>query len=258
MTTKIQYGKEILTYTGEEFYTTPKGAKTMLEKFGIAIIPNVLTPEECKKMNEGMWKTAEHLTSKMEIPLERSEPSTHFSVAKLFPKDGGLFQHFGWAHAQYVWDVRSNPKVMETYEEIFNTKDLLVSFDGINCGLGPLIEDPKITNAQKGMFEGKHNLHCEQRYSMNDFELVQSWITANPIKAGDGTLRVIQGSHKFHAEFRKVFEDQIPNKNTNWHVLSEDQIQWLKDRGRDVKFFDTIRDISSFTKVRFHKVSSKY
>ena len=67
---------------------------------------------------------------------------------------------------------------------------------------------------------------------MNDFELVQSWITANPIKAGDGTLRVIQGSHKFHAEFRKVFEDQIPNKNTNWHVLSEDQIQWLKDRGR--------------------------
>ena len=43
-------------------------------------------------------------------------------------------------NAQYVWDIRSNPKVIETYEEIFGTKDLLVSFDGINCGLGPLIK----------------------------------------------------------------------------------------------------------------------
>ena len=52
MTTQITYLKETLTYGGEEFYTTPKGAKAMLEKFGIAIIPNVLTLEECKKMNE--------------------------------------------------------------------------------------------------------------------------------------------------------------------------------------------------------------
>ena len=165
MTTEVKYQDQTLTYAGEEFFTTPDGIKEMIEKKGVAILPKVLNEQECKNMNDGMWNTAEFLTSKMEIPLKRFDPSTYFSVAKLFPKDGGLFQHFGWGHAQYVWDVRSNPKISEGYERLFGTQDLLVSFDGINCGLGPLIEDPKISKAQKGCFEGKHNLHCEQRYS---------------------------------------------------------------------------------------------
>ena len=55
---KIELNGETLTYAGEQFHTTPKEAKETLEKYGIAIIPNRLTPEECKQMNEGMWKTA--------------------------------------------------------------------------------------------------------------------------------------------------------------------------------------------------------
>ena len=130
-----------------------------------------------------------------------------------------------------MWDTRSNEKVIETYGHIFGTKDLLVSFDGINCGVGPLIEDPKYTKAQIGLFSGGHNLHCEQRFVMNDFELVQSWVNANPIKVGDGTLRVIQGSHKHHAEFREAFKDEIADVEVNWHILTDKQIEWLKQRG---------------------------
>ena len=227
-----------LTYAGEEFYTTSEGIRATLEKYGIAIIPNVLTEEECSKMNEGMWSTAEHVTSKMEVPVKRSDPSTYASLFELKPKDGaGLFHDFGWNHAQYVWDIRSNDKVFETYRNIFGTKDLLVSIDGVNCGLGPLIEDPKYKREEIGLFTGKHLLHCEQRYNMNDFELVQSWITANPVKVGDGTLRVIQGSHKLHKEFKDAFSESGIGMGIsyNWHVLHEKQIQWLKDRGcRDI------------------------
>ena len=179
--TEIKYGEETLTFAGEEFYTSPKGAKAMLEKYGLAIIPDRLTPEECQQMNEGMWNTAEYLTSKLSKPLKRSDPSTYYSVINLLPKDGGLFQKYGWGHAQYVWDVRSHPKVAEVFEEVYGTKELLVSFDGINCGLGPVINDPKILPEQKGMYQGKHNLHCEQRFIMNDFEQLQTWVTANPI-----------------------------------------------------------------------------
>ena len=77
-------------------------------------------------------------------------------------------------------------------------------------------------------------LHCEQRYSMNDFEMVQSWVTANAIKVGDGTLRVIVGSHKLHAEFRNAFRTGKVNSR-NWHSLTEHQIDWLIKRGcRDI------------------------
>ena len=86
MVTEVKYENQTLTYAGEEFYTTPQGARAMLKKYGLAIIPSILTEEECRKMNEGMWSTAEYLTSKMEMPVNRSDPSTYFSLVKLFPK----------------------------------------------------------------------------------------------------------------------------------------------------------------------------
>ena len=73
-------------------------------------------------------------------------------------------------------------------------------------------------------------MHCDQRFNKNDFECVQSWITANAVNVGDGTLRILQGSHLLHGEFRKVFQDVLP-LNDDWHVLTQEQIQWYKDKG---------------------------
>ena len=82
-TVKVDYeGEETLTYAGEEFHTTACGAKAMLDKFGIAIIPNVLTPEECSQMNDGMWSTAEHLSSKLDLPV-RNGPALGVRAQKL-------------------------------------------------------------------------------------------------------------------------------------------------------------------------------
>ena len=85
---QFDYGEETLTYAGEEFHTTAPGVRAMLDKFGVAVIPNVLTAEECSQMNEGMWSTAEHLTSRLEVPLKRSDPATYGSLLQLKPKAG--------------------------------------------------------------------------------------------------------------------------------------------------------------------------
>ena len=66
---KIIFKGEKLNYAGKQFYTTPKDVKALLEQKGIAIIPNVLDENECHQMNEGMWKTAEYLTSKLDNPF---------------------------------------------------------------------------------------------------------------------------------------------------------------------------------------------
>ena len=186
--TEIKVDYEILKYTGEQFHTVPKNAKAFLEKQGIAIIPNVLDENECLQMNEGMWQTVEYLTSKLKKPLVRSDTNTYDSLSLLEDESPGLIWNWGWGHAQYVWDVRSHNKVGEVFENIYNTNDLLVSFDAINCNLGALMPDQKFTYKA-----GKNNLHCDQRFSKNDFECVQSWITANAVNVGDGTLRILQG-----------------------------------------------------------------
>ena len=49
---EVRYGDQVLTYTGEEFYTTVDGVKATLDKYGIAIIPGVLSEEECRQMDD--------------------------------------------------------------------------------------------------------------------------------------------------------------------------------------------------------------
>ena len=114
--------------------------------------------------------------------------------------------------------MRCNPKVVAVFEHIFDTEDPLVSFDEVNCGLGPLLTDnlPQDTH-QKGLYQGKKNLHCDQRFTMN------------PTVPGDGTLRINEGSHLLHGEFSEAF--QFPGKDSDWHVLTEEQIEWYKSRG---------------------------
>jgi len=223
----IKVNKEVLTYSSENYLANDeKDAKQKLDQYGVAVIPNRLTEEECERMNDGMWSTAEYLTKDLSRPVQRSEKDTCRSLFALQPKAGGLFQCWGWGHAQYVWDVRSNPKVASVFEHIFDTPNMLVSLNGVNCGLGPLIPNNK---HHMGLYKGKKNFHCDQRFSASNFQCIQSWVTANPTRAGEGTLRVLEGSHKLHEKFSKTFG--LQGQTQDWHVLTEDQVQWYQDQG---------------------------
>lgn len=204
-----------------------------LQERGVAVLPGVLNYAECQAMNEGMWNTIEHLTSRLRHPVKRSDPKTYHSLLELQPLHGGLFQHFGFGHAQYVWDVRQNPNVAQAFGHIYqcDTQDLLVSFDGVNASLGAIARTPRGSNNNKRYepFQGKSNLHLDQRLSDSRFLCVQSWVTANDIEAGDATLRFLSGSHKLHQEFAQAFS--LTDQTSDWFVLQQEHIQWYKDRG---------------------------
>ena len=43
-------------------------------------------------------------------------------------RSGGLYAHYSFAHAQWVWDVKSEPKIVGLFEKIWGTDELTVSF----------------------------------------------------------------------------------------------------------------------------------
>ena len=64
-TTIIEVAGETLTYCGEKYIAADeKEAKLLLEKLGVAVIPDRLTQQECEQMNDGMWSTVEHRGAK--------------------------------------------------------------------------------------------------------------------------------------------------------------------------------------------------
>lgn len=230
MNTKITTKGVTLTYGNEGLVGyNAKDVLRILKEKGVAIYRGVLNAEECEAMNDGMWDTAEHLTSGLVEPLERNKPETYKGIFDLGIKHGGLIQEFGWGHAQYVWDVRQNPKTAMVYREIYGEETpLLVSMDAVNVSLGLMMPKKK----QRGMFRGNNWLHIDQRISNSNFVCVQSWVTANKVGVEDATLRCYLNSHKLHQQFGKAFPD-IPKKerNVDWFKFKKEHLEWYLANG---------------------------
>ena len=185
-----------------------------LNKYGVAIIPNVLTYQECNTVLSEMWDFFEHITSNWQVPLNRNDKLTWKKFYDLYPMHSMLFQHFSIGHAQAVWNLRQNLKIIEPFAKYWNCnpEDLLVSFDGSSFSLPP--ED---TN--RG-WHRKNWMHTDQSYLRNGKECIQSWFTPLDVDEGDGTLAFYEGSHLLHEEFAKEFE--IKEKN-DWFQLKENE-----------------------------------
>ena len=199
---------------------------SIIQAKGVACLLGALTPDECTEMNSGMWDTLEYLTSNLKTPIERNDPYTYSSIFHLYPNHGGLIQYHRIGHADYVWKLRGNPKLSEAYTHIYNcnNKDLLVSFDGVNCSLGPVMNGKK-----RGMYQGNSWLHLDQQLSDSSERCIQSWVTANDIGVGDDTLVFLRGSHLLHDKFAKHFG--LKHEKKDWFRLTPEHELWYEQHG---------------------------
>lgn len=210
---------EFSKYVVNEHY----GVKEMIEKYGVAIVPNVLDEAECDRMVSGIWDYFEHITSKWTIPINRNDSKTWREIYKLYPNHSMLFQFFGIGHAQCVWDLRQNEKIVEIFAGIWECKkeDLLVSFDGLSFHMPP-------ETTRRGWNRNHSWLHTDQSYTRTGFECIQSWVTGLDVNEGDATLAFMEGSNRFHSEFSEHFG--VTDKK-DWYKLNEQQEAFYIERG---------------------------
>ena len=100
--------------------------KQTLTQDGIVIIPNLLDELECKNMYNGMWDCFEHLTQEWEIPIERSNPSTWKEFKHLKPNNWMMYQCWGISHAQHLWDIRSNKKIVNIWAGLLGLESRVI------------------------------------------------------------------------------------------------------------------------------------
>ena len=216
-----------LRYGNEGFIAkTPEEVQAIVAEKGAAILLDAITPEECNAFREGMLRSAEELTSLLETPFKRDDPSTFGSIFKLAPNHGGLFQHHNWGHIQEVWDLRQNPKLAASHAAFHGCKidDMLTSFDGVNFSAGALMPGRK-----RGQFRGNCWRHLDQRAGDSTKLCLQSWVTANPIGVGDATLRFMEGGHLYHREFAETFG--LTESTVDWTQLKPEHVAWFESKG---------------------------
>lgn len=209
-------------YEYDKYVIDIDNCKKTLNKYGVAIIPNVLTETECKKMVSGVWKFFEDITKNTNNEIKKKDKNTWRNMFNLFPMHSMLIQHWGVGHNQTSWDVRQNKKIVSVFSKLWDCKktDLLVSFDGLSFGLPHEV-------TKRGYYRDNNWYHTDQSFTRPDFECIQSWVTGLDVNAGDATLTFMEKSHKYHNEFREKFN--VTNK-ADWYKLKPEEEQFYIDK----------------------------
>ncbi|KAJ5693242.1 hypothetical protein N7462_002665 [Penicillium macrosclerotiorum] len=66
--------------------------------------------------------------------FDRRDPSSIHKDNLPVINEKGMCLQYTVAYEKFVWDVRSEPRVVESFEKVYNDKDLIVSFDAVNFG----------------------------------------------------------------------------------------------------------------------------
>jgi hypothetical protein len=216
-------------YEYKKYLCTKETLKETIDKYGVGILPPVLTKEELDAMNSGMWDYLETVTSNFEIPINRNDKKTWGEFFRLLPLHSMLMQHYQIGQAQYVWNLRQNPKIVDVFATLWKCtpEDLLVSFDGASF-------NPPPETIKRGWRGNVSWLHTDQSFQRNDFECVQSWITGFDVDDGDATLTFLEGSNVFHEDCMKEFNISRPD---DWYRLSPVEIDfYMKTKGCRQKY----------------------
>ena len=207
-------------YVYDKYVSTLDTLNDTLDKYGLAILPNILDDGEIKAMNDGIWDYLEYASSKLDVPINRTKPKTWKTYEEYFTEKSMLLQKFGVGQAQHLWNLRQNPKIIDVFTKIYETNELGVSFDGTSFGLPP--EKTKIKSPTSKWF------HTDQSYSRNDFEAIQSWVTGYDVCEGDATLSFLESSHKFHSIVKTHFkiDEDDDGYYEDFYELSKEKLNY--------------------------------
>lgn len=128
--------------------------------------------------------------------------------------------------------LRSEPGVLSAFEKIWNTNELLASFDGINYTL-PLPEGERLKPSTPWP-------HVDQSPHLLGLQCIQGILNFAPNGPQDGGLVVLAGSQNFNeAYFKSHSKEKNPAWGTvpdDWHGFSPEEVEWFKERGaKEVK-----------------------
>ena len=175
--------------------------KTSLEENGYAVVPNVLNEAEVEeiKASHKAWRD--------------SLPNHDIMHKKISPH--GIYKFHEVGHQRHAWLTRINPKVQSIFKYLWDTDDLVVSFDG-SCYIPK--EEKRIDKlwTHTDQAPGNKNLECYQGFVA---------LTSN-------TERTLIVYPKSHMHFKELYRDN--NSKTNWNLIKAADLEGLEKKALEI------------------------
>ena len=175
-----------------EFY------KNELQENGYTVIPNVYNDEEIQEYHNEFNKWMNSV---------ENLPELHDTI-----DFNGIFKHHQVGHQRFAWLARTNPKIINIFKNIWNTDELVCSFDGCCYYPKDYIDTPRYwTHSDQS--SKKIGLYCYQSFLS---------LTDNSQR----TFIVYKGSHLLHQDYFKTM--QIEGL-TDWNIIDKNYLQTISE-----------------------------
>ena len=168
-----------------------------LQSKGYTIIPNVYNKSEIKEYRNLFNKWREDVEN-----LDYLHNLIDFN---------GIFKHHQVGHQRFAWLARTNQKILNIFKKIWNTNDLVTSFDGCCYYPSDYIGNPTYWT------------HTDQSSRKIGLRCYQSFLSLT--NNTERTLVIYKGTHLMH---QKYFNDMNIDEPRDWNIIDEDYIKTLE------------------------------
>ncbi len=175
-----------------------------LQENGYVIIPNVLNNYEINHAKELFfnWKNSIPNIDKLHNNIDPH----------------GIFKFLEVGHQEFAWFIRTRSQIINIFKKIWNTDELVVSFDG-SCYI------EKNCNKKDNIWT-----HTDQSSNSKELKCYQSFISlTNNIER---TLIVYEKSHLLHQNY---FEARNIYNSKNWNLIDINYLNSIEDTKKILK-----------------------
>eukprot|EP01006_Ploeotia_vitrea_P009789 TRINITY_DN24392_c0_g1_i1.p1 TRINITY_DN24392_c0_g1~~TRINITY_DN24392_c0_g1_i1.p1 ORF type:complete len:324 (-),score=24.44 TRINITY_DN24392_c0_g1_i1:435-1406(-) len=170
------------------------GGVKFLEQNGYVVFSDVLDAQQISHAKDLLWDYLEkELLDEDCPPLRRDDPITWTADWPGSPHTGIITSN-GIGQSQFLWFLRGNEQIRKVFSKIWDTEDLITSFDGANT-FRPWDTNPRL-KTEGGWY------HVDQNAAVSpNKESVQGLVSLYDATCGTGGLTVVPGSHLKFQEF---------------------------------------------------------
>lgn len=165
-----------------------------LDEKGYCVVPNVLTPDEVAYAYDLFKK------------WQKTIPNHNRTHAILNPH--GIYKYHEAGHTRHAWFIRTRPALQNVFKTLWDTDDLIVSFDG-GCYIP--------ANCRR---EDNCWTHTDQAPSVKGRQCYQGFValTSNT----ERTFVCYEGTHKIHERY---FQEKNITHSKNWHLIPAGELR---------------------------------
>lgn len=129
----------------------------------------------------------------------------------------GIFKHYEVGNQRFAWLMRTNVKIVNIFKELWETDELVTSFDG--CCYYP----------KEYVGEERYWTHTDQSSRKKGVYCYQSFVSLT--NNSERTLQIYEGSNLLHENY---FETMNIDDPSDWNIIDIDYIKTLLNKQKNL------------------------